>query len=125
MSNNNSGRKHASKSESEEFMCRNCRRMVSNASFGTMNRNHCPYCLHSLHVDIHTGDRLSACRGIMEPIAVSVRKSGEWEIIHRCRTCGRVRINRIAGDDSKKTLVSLALSPITNLPSPIEALEMF
>jgi hypothetical protein len=99
--------------------------MVSNVSFGTMQRNHCPHCLHSLHVDMHIGDRLSACRGIMEPISVSVRKNGEWEIIHRCRTCGQVRINRIAGDDREAALVALALRPLVNLPFPVETLELF
>lgn len=108
-----------------EFKCKNCGRMVSNASFGTMNRNHCPYCLCSLHVDIHIGDRLSACRGVMEPIAVSIRSKGEWEIIHQCRACGQMRKNRIAGDDSEIMLVSLALRPIANLPFPVESLGMF
>ena len=108
----------------KEFMCRNCRRVVNNESFGTHNRNHCPFCLHSLHVDINTGDRLSNCKGIMEPIAVSVRKKGEWELVHRCRTCGLISINRIAGDDIEAVLVALALKPLVNLPFPVEALEL-
>jgi hypothetical protein len=74
---------------------------------------------------MHIGDRLSACKGIMDPIAVSIRNKGEWEIIHRCRACGLLRINRIAGDDSEIMLVSLALRPIVNLPFPIETLELF
>ncbi len=125
MSINDCGHKPAFGDRVREFMCRHCRKQVSAMSFGTMNRNHCPYCLHSLHVDRNIGDRMSACRGIMEPIAVSVRKKGEWEIIHRCRECGMIRINRIAGDDNEATLISLALRPIVNLPFPIETLEMF
>jgi ribosome biogenesis GTPase / thiamine phosphate phosphatase len=105
-----------------EFTCKFCRKPVNNSSYGTNHRNHCPHCLHSVHVDTQTGDRLSACRGLMEPIAVSVRKKGEWEIIHRCNTCGIIRINRIAGDDSEASLVALALRPLTSLPFPIETL---
>lgn len=125
MNDSDCGRTPAFENRSKEFMCRRCRRMVSNASFGTMNRNHCPYCLHSLHVDVAIGDRLSACREVMEPIAVSVRNKGEWEIIHRCRGCGLIRINRIAGDDSEAMLISLALKPLVNLPFPVETLELF
>ena len=108
-----------------EFICKFCRKPVSNSSFGTHNRNHCPHCLHSLHVDMHIGDRLSGCKGLMEPIAVSVKKKGEWEIIHRCHSCGMIRVNRIAGDDNEAALVALALRPITNLPFPIETLTGF
>ena len=31
----------------------------------------------------------------MEPIAVWVRKNGEWAIIHRCKVCGALSSNRI------------------------------
>ena len=34
-------------------------------------------CLSSLHVDEEPGDRASDCGGIMEPVAVWVRKDGE------------------------------------------------
>lgn len=125
MNHTDGGHTPAFEKKSGEFMCKNCRRMINTSSFGTMNRNHCPYCLCSLHVDVHIGDRSSACRGIMDPIAVSIRKKGEWEIIHRCRTCGMLRINRIAGDDRENALIALALRPLANLPFPVETLEMF
>jgi len=47
------------------------------------------------------GDRQSACGGVMEPIAISVRKDKEWIIIHRCTECGTLRENRVAGDDNE------------------------
>lgn len=107
---------------SGEFVCRFCRRPVRNESYGTHHRNHCPYCLHSLHVDEEMGDRQSGCKGLMAPIAVSIRKKGEWELIHRCNACGIIRVNRIAGDDSEVSLVALALRPLTSLPFPIETM---
>ena len=58
------------------------------------NRNHCPYCLSSQHLDNEPGDRAAACGGVMKPISVWVRKNGEWAIIHRCRVCGVLSSNR-------------------------------
>ena len=36
----------------------------------------------------------------MDPIAVWVRKNGEWAIVHRCRRCGAMSSNRVAADDN-------------------------
>ena len=58
----------------DSFTCKVCGRLVVPAGAGSDHRNHCPNCLHSLHVDIEPGDRESDCGGIMEPIAVWVRK---------------------------------------------------
>src|SRR5262245_29602543 len=83
------------------FACCHCGEQVLETAPGTKNRNHCPWCLWSLHVaegqDQH--DRDSACRSPMEPIAISAQKDGEWSVVHRCTNCGVVRTNRIAGDD--------------------------
>jgi hypothetical protein len=66
------------------------------------------------------GDRRSGCRGIMEPIGLWVQGNKEWAIIHRCRKCGFIRTNRIAGDDDEMQLFSLAARPITQLPFPAD-----
>ena len=103
------------------FTCKHCNRQISTKAPGTQHRNHCPLCLWGLHVDIRTGDRLSACRGIMEPITVWVKSEGEWAIVHRCRKCGTLRSNRIAGDDNELLLISLALRPIAQPPFPLDS----
>ena len=77
----------------------------------------------SLHVDIESGDRESDCGGIMEPIAVWVRKNGEWAIIHRCRRCGQLSSNRIAADDNPMKLMSIAMKPVALPPFPVERIE--
>lgn len=59
----------------------------------------------------------------MEPIAVWVRKNGEWAIIHRCRICGCFSSNRIAADDNPMKLMSIAMKPLTSPPFPIERIE--
>jgi hypothetical protein len=102
------------------FICRYCGRTVSTIAPGTKNRNHCPWCLRSLHMDNQTGDRSSPCGSIMEPIAISVKKSGEWLIIHRCVECGALRENRIAGDDNEVALLSLAVRPVAEPPFPLD-----
>jgi len=59
----------------------------------------------------------------MEPISVWVKSSGEWAIIHRCRECGAVRANRIAGDDSEIVLLSIAVKPLARPAFPLDKLE--
>ena len=86
---------------------------------GGRERNHCPYCLSSLHVDNEKGDRKSNCNGIMEAISVWVKRNGEWSIIHRCKICGKLNSNRIAFDDNSLKLISIAMKPISNIPFPI------
>lgn len=58
----------------------------------------------------------------MEPVAVWVRRGGEWALIHRCQRCGELRSNRIAGDDNELVLVSLAVRAISQTPFPLERL---
>ena len=108
---------------SESFVCKNCGRTVVPQGAGSDHRNHCPYCLTSKHLDITPGDREADCGGQMEPIAVWVRKNGEWAIIHRCKCCGALSSNRIAADDNPMKLMSLALKPVSSPPFPLERIE--
>lgn len=104
------------------FRCRNCGREVVSGGAGTGHRNHCPSCLHSVHIDIEPGDRQADCNGLMEPVSVWVRKNGEWAIVHRCRDCGAFSSNRIAADDNEYALLSIAVKPLANPPFPLDKL---
>lgn len=104
----------------DAFVCKQCGRQVFPSGAGSDHRNHCPNCLTSLHVDIEPGDRASDCGGLMDPIAVWVRKGGEWAIIHRCRRCGALSSNRTAADDNPAKLLSIAARPMGQPPFPIE-----
>ena len=106
----------------DSFICKSCGRLVTPGG-GTEHRNHCPNCLCSQHLDIEPGDRAAECGGLMEPVAVWVRKGGEWAIIHRCRVCGALSSNRIAADDSPIKLMGIALKPLCAPPFPVERLE--
>jgi hypothetical protein len=80
--------------------------------FGGHHRNHCPYCLFSLHVDGRTpGDRASDCGSRMAPVGVFARPNGEQVLVHRCLGCGFERHNRIAGDDDIAAVMRLAVVP--------------
>ena len=105
---------------SDTFECKHCGRTVVPEGAGSDHRNHCPYCLFSQHLDIIPGDREADCGGVMEPIAVWVRKNGEWAIIHRCKVCGALSSNRIAADDNPMKLMSLAMRPVSSPPFPLE-----
>ena len=76
--------------------------------YGGSYRNHCPFCLWSKHVDTDKpGDRLNACNGLMEPIGVFTRRTGEYVLVHHCTKCGFERYNLIAGDDDFDKIVKL------------------
>jgi hypothetical protein len=92
----------------EAFLCGHCGRTVPGEAPGTSQRNHCPHCLRSRHVDVVVGDRRSLCAGIMDPISLWLRQGGEVALLHRCRRCGVIRSNRLAGDDDRTALRALA-----------------
>ncbi|MBM3191207.1 MAG: RNHCP domain-containing protein, partial [Chlamydiae bacterium] len=59
-------------------------------------RNHCPFCLSSLHVDeTKPGDRKSHCLGIMEAKQVRWHTKKGWQIVHQCKKCGVMKANKI------------------------------
>ena len=78
------------------FICRNCGKVV--LPLGSSSRNHCPFCLCSIHIDINPGDRANDCLGIMDPIKVEINPKKGYVILHRCRKCGEIKRNRAAND---------------------------
>ena len=106
-------RAHAGRSRTVEgFFCKHCNGYVSSAAFlsGVQNRNHCPYCLWSRHLDLYSaGDRLSACKSSMRPIGLTSKATnkkygpgrGELMLIHLCTDCKldfiHLHINKIQG----------------------------
>ena len=102
-----------------DFNCAHCEAFVSFAHqlSGVHNRNHCPYCLWSSHLDLYVaGDRLSACKAAMSPIGLTMKKGrnkyrlesrGELMLIHECVECQALSINRIAADDDAETIIAV------------------
>jgi DNA-directed RNA polymerase subunit RPC12/RpoP len=117
------------KERSTSFVCSHCRNLVLTQTWvsGVQNRNHCPYCLHSRHLDLdQPGDRLSACKGIMRPIGVTLKKThkkygarnaGELMLIHQCQECGKLSINRIAADDDPQAILAVFIASLSLDPA--------
>jgi len=111
-------RRSGTRVDTESFRCKCCGALVLRATYisGVLNRNHCPYCLSSLHVDWQrAGDRMSACKGKMHPVGLALKRdnnkyaidTGELMVIHLCEECGQVSANRIAADDYAETLLAV------------------
>ena len=99
----------------EGFTCLNCGTDVSPAT-GGFQRNHCPRCLHSRHVDVVPGDRQNPCGGLMEPVAVEQAGSDRVLIHHRCVECGatqrvRAALGRTHQPDSRRALRAVSSEP--------------
>jgi hypothetical protein len=102
-----------------DFKCAHCHVIVSSAHVlsGVNNRNHCPYCLWSCHLDLYAaGDRLSACKGQMKPVGLTMKMGrnkyrldggGELMLVHQCIDCGTISINRVAADDDSSTILAV------------------
>jgi len=94
----------------EEFSCQNCGQEV--AKMPSSCRNHCNYCLYSLHLDaLNPGDRASNCHGLMKPIAIEKDKKNQWDLIHECKKCGKIIKNKIATDDNMNLIIELSTIP--------------
>src|SRR5512133_1371582 len=102
-----------------DFKCAQCGSYVSADRMlsGVNNRNHCPFCLWSRHVDENTpGDRKAQCKSRMQPLGLTAKHTlkrygmengGELMLIHRCAGCGKHSINRIAADDDPQAVFQL------------------
>jgi len=69
------------------------------------------------------GDRLSACKGQMNPIGLTMKngrnkyqldKRGELMLVHQCIECGSLSINRIAADDDSSLIIEIFQASIEN-----------
>lgn len=116
------------------FGCDHCKVWVAiHEQSGTHQRNHCPSCLWSKHVDDEKpGDRKSECRSGMEPVALTFKgepvgrydlegsRIGELMLVHECVQEDQIRINRIAADDDPNAIMrvhesSLYMPPVRRM----------
>lgn len=83
------------KEKNQGFICENCGGKILPLNNGSY-RNHCPYCLHSKHVDIRPGDRKSNCKGLMQPVDLKYHSNKGYQIVHCCLICGEQQVNKVA-----------------------------
>ena len=89
----------------ESFECIVCKKEVKN--LGYTARDHCPYCLCSMHVDINPGDRKSDCKGLLVPIGIEKYRD-TYKIIYKCQLCGMIHKNIMASDDNMDKIIELS-----------------
>ena len=93
-------------SRKESFTCIHCG--TETIWKAGIERNHCPNCLYSLHVDQEIpGDREADCKSLMEPATVSLGRKSSYIITHRCLACGKIIPNKAAKDDNIDRLIVL------------------
>ncbi|PGM47119.1 RNHCP domain-containing protein [Bacillus thuringiensis] len=99
----------------EGFTCISCGIDILPLDNGS-SRNHCPFCLTSIHLDIIPGDRLSMCTGEMKAIELEYHSKKGYQILHKCTKCNEIRKNKIAENcvqpDNLDKLIALNKSEI-------------
>ena len=89
----------------EPFTCLNCGKEVSPLGYTT--RDHCPYCLYYIHIDINPGDRKNPCKGLLKPIEIEKYKD-TYKIIYQCQTCKEIHKNIMSKDDNYEEIIKVS-----------------
>lgn len=89
----------------EEFICLNCGKKVKKLNYSA--RDHCPYCLYSIHLDILPGDRQNNCKGPLQPIGIEKYRD-TFKIIYKCQKCHQIHKNIMARDDNMDIIIELS-----------------
>lgn len=88
------------------FICANCGKEVPPLKYSS--RDHCPFCLCSLHVDINPGDRQNSCKGILRPVDLEYSQNKGYVLIYKCDKCRMLHKNKVADDDSKVMITKVS-----------------
>ncbi len=68
----------------EVFECVHCKREVP--YYQSKIRDHCPFCLRSVHVDKTPGDRAADCGALLEPVSFFI-EGADIYIEYQCGKC--------------------------------------
>ena len=88
------------------FVCSNCGKKVLPLKYSS--RDHCPFCLCSLHVDINPGDRQNECKGILKPVDLEYSQNKGYVLVYRCTKCNQIKKNKVADDDDKTMITKVS-----------------
>lgn len=88
-----------------EFICINCGKRIEKLKY--TSRDHCNYCLFSLHVDVTPGDRENDCKGLLIPTNVEVNSKKGEVIVYKCQKCGAIIKNIVAKDDNRDEIYKI------------------
>ncbi len=87
------------------FICKNCGKKVEKLNY--TSRDHCNFCLHSIHIDITPGDRANKCLGKLIPINIIETSKKGKVIIFKCEKCGMEIKNIVAKDDDESKIYEI------------------
>lgn len=87
------------------FICANCGKEIK--PLGYTSRDHCTYCLCSIHVDIMPGDRANTCMGLLVPVNVEINSKKGYVINYKCNKCNQLHNNKAAKDDKFSTILTI------------------
>ena len=79
------------------FVCEHCGKKNAAA-------DHCPACLWSKHTQV----KGKACRGMMEPVSIALKKS-QCMITHRCERCGHQTRRKTTVSDNLEAIARLSI----------------
>lgn len=88
------------------FICKYCGKKVEPLKYSS--RDHCPYCLHSIHIDIMPGDRANNCLGDLEPIGLDINGKKGYVILYKCKKCNSIIKNKSAQDDDYNKILEIS-----------------
>ena len=88
------------------FVCSSCGKNVLPLKYSS--RDHCPFCLCSLHVDINPGDRQNECKGILKPVDLEYSQNKGYVLVYRCTKCNQIKKNKVADDDDKTMITKVS-----------------
>ena len=100
------------------FICAHCGKEVK--PLGYTSRDHCPFCLWSIHIDVNPGDRANACHGNLVPIKVETDSKKGYVIVYKCDKCGEIHRNRAAHEakvqpDSISLIIKLSAAEVKGI----------
>lgn len=89
----------------QSFVCEHCGTEVP--PHPNSSRDHCNMCLWGKHVDINPGDRLHRCKGLLKPVSLYIANRKE-QIEYVCQSCGASVRCKVAPDDEREVVITLA-----------------
>lgn len=100
------------------FICAHCGKEVK--PLGYTSRDHCPFCLWSIHIDVNPGDRANECHGNLVPIKVETDSKKGYVIVYKCDKCGEIHRNRAAHEakvqpDSISLIIKLSAAEVKGI----------
>jgi DNA-directed RNA polymerase subunit RPC12/RpoP len=100
------------------FICAHCGKEVK--PLGYTSRDHCPFCLWSIHIDVNPGDRANECHGNLVPIKVETDSKKGYVIVYKCDKCGEIHRNKAAHEakvqpDSISLIIKLSAAEVKGI----------